>query len=272
MGEVAPVGIHNDLPSGEARVPIGAAHHKIAGGIDVDVGHLADIEAVALQHRGNDPIPDVGPQVLHSKILAVHDGHHHGLDALHIALLVKLHADLGLAVRPQQVILPDALRQPIAQGPAQGGRQRHQLRSLGAGSAEHHALVSGAAYGIVGAQGNVRGLGMDAALDLHRVGIEAVLRPGVANGPDGLPGNGSIVYQGLGGDLPADQAEVGGDHGLTGHPGGRILTEAFVQDGIGDGVRHLVRVAHRDAFRGKESFFHVCFFLSVDKKTAHQKT
>ena len=100
---------------------------------------------------------------------------------------------------------------------------------------------------------------MDAALDLHSIGIETVTLPGVADGTDGLPGNGIIIHLGLGGDLTADQAEVGGDHGLAGHTGAGVLGQAGIQNGIGNGVGNLVGVAIGNTFRGKESFFHVCF-------------
>ena len=61
----------------------------------------------------------------------------------------------------------DALGQTVAQSPGQSHRQGHQFGGLGAGTAEHHALVAGTAHFVVGAQSNISGLGVDTALDLH---------------------------------------------------------------------------------------------------------
>ena len=168
---------------------------------------------------------------------------------------------------PATVLMPTALRssavstlsQTIAQGAGQSYGQRHQLGSLGAGTAEHHTLVTGTANLVVGAQSDVCRLGMDTALDLNTVGIKAVTGINIADLTDGFPGNRCVINHGLGGDLTADDAEVGGDHGFTGHAGTGVLLEACVQDGVRDGVGNLVGVAVGYTFRGKESFFHFEF-------------
>ena len=61
------------------------------------------------------------------------------------AVLV-LDGDLGLAVGPQVVQLAALadLGQPARHAVGQRDGQRHQLRRLAAGEAEHHALVAGA--------------------------------------------------------------------------------------------------------------------------------
>ena len=213
--------------------------------------------------RGDDALPDVLPQLLDFKIGAVHHGHHHGLNAHHLVILVVLRRHLGFAVGTEQVVAADAGSQPVGQGPGHGGRQGHQLLGLGAGTAEHHALVSGAAYLVIGAQGDVGRLGVNPALDFHGVGVKAALRVHIADFPDHLPGNGRIVHLGRGGNLAADEAEVGGDHGFAGYPGVGVLSQAGIQDGIGDSVCHLVRVAAGNTFRGKKSFFHIYSFLAL---------
>ena len=100
---------------------------------------------------------------------------------------------------------------------------------------------------------------MDAALNFHRVGVKAVAGADIADLPDGLPGNGSVVNGSFRGDLAADDAEIRGDHSLAGHAGMGVLRKAGVQNGVGDGVRHLVGVAVGDTFGGKKSFFHFVF-------------
>ena len=225
----------------------------------MDIGNVLNVKAVTLQNRGDHILPDILSQRFDGKIRAVHDGDDHGVDSHHVSLLVKFHRDLGLSVGAKQVRLVDALGQAAAQGAAEGCGQGHQFRGLGAGAAEHHALIARAADLVVGSQRNIGGLGVDAALNFHRVGVEAVARIHIADLPDGLPGNGSVVNGSFRGDLAADDAEICGDHGLAGHAGVRILGKAGVQNGVGDGVRHLVGVAVGNTFGGKKSFFHFVF-------------
>ena len=223
------------------------------------MGDIRNPEAVTLQNRGNHILPDVFSQRFDGKIRSVHDGDDHGVDAHHVSLLVKFYRDLGLSVGTKQVGLVDALGQAAAQGAAEGNRQGHQLRGLGAGAAEHHALISRTANLVVGSQSNVGGLGVDAALNFHRVGVKAVAGIHIANLPNGFTGNGGVVNGGLRGDLAADDAEICGDHSLAGHAGVGILGKAGVQNGVGDGVRHLIGVAVGNTFGGKKSFFHFVF-------------
>ena len=179
-----------------------------------------------------------------------------GFDADNLACLVVLNGDLGLAVGAQQVVGVDALGQTVGQGTGQSHGQGHQLGSLGAGTAEHHALIACAANFVVGAQRDISGLGVDAALDLHGVGVEAVAGVDVADVADRLTGNSSVVHFSLGGDLTADQAEVGGDHGLAGNTGTGVLCQTCVQDSVRNGVGDLVGMAVGNTFRSKESLFH----------------
>ena len=40
VGEIAAIGVHDELPPGQTGVAVGAADDKIAGGVDVDMGCL----------------------------------------------------------------------------------------------------------------------------------------------------------------------------------------------------------------------------------------
>src|SRR5699024_1054512 len=132
----AAVGVHDDLPAGEAAVPHGAADDEAAGGIDVELGGAGNVlrRDDGLHHRLDDGLP----QVL--------GGDHDGGTAQDVALPVVLHGDLALAVGPQPAELPALAHggQPPAQGVGHGDGCGHQLRRLVAGVAEHHALVPGA--------------------------------------------------------------------------------------------------------------------------------
>jgi hypothetical protein len=57
-----------------------------------------------------------------------------------------------------------------------------------------------------------------------------------------------IVDVGLRGDFAGDDRHAGGDHGLDGDAGELILRQHRVEDGVGDLVGDLVRMAHADGF------------------------
>ena len=235
----------------------------------MDVGNTFNIEAVLLQHGCDNTLPDIAAQLGDLKILSMHHRHHNGIDAHHISLFIKLHRDLGLAVRTQQVIACHALGQTVGKRSCQRHRQRHQLRRLGTGTAEHHTLVTGTAHLVIGAHSNIRRLGMYLTKDLHSVSAETGALVGITDFTDHLTGNALIVHHSLGGDLTADQAEVGGDSDLAGHTGVGVLGKAGVQDRIGNGIRHLVGVTAGDTLRCKQSLFHNVLSFLKDTKIPH---
>ncbi len=51
VGEVAAVGIYNDLTAGQTGVAVGAADDEIAGGVDVDVGNICRSHTVPARER-----------------------------------------------------------------------------------------------------------------------------------------------------------------------------------------------------------------------------
>jgi hypothetical protein len=64
----------------------------------------------------------------------------------------------------------------------------------------------------------------------------------VADLADGIPHDLFVVDDRAGGDLPGQQHHAGLGQGLAGDAGVRILGEDRVHHGIGDLVRHLVRM------------------------------
>ena len=72
--------------------------------------------------------------------------HHDGVDADRAVLVVVLDGDLGLAVGAQvgQRAVLAHRAEPLGQPVGDRDRQRHQLRGVVAGVAEHQPLVAGA--------------------------------------------------------------------------------------------------------------------------------
>ena len=172
-----------------------------------------------------------------------------------IAALV-LDGDLGLAVRAEvrQLAGLADLGEPAGHAVREGDRQRHELRRLAAGEAEHHPLVAGAELegrgrvvadleGGVHALGDVRRLLLDRDERAAGQVVEAVVGPGVADVADGVADDRLEVHVGRRRDLAEDHDEAGRGGRLAGDPGLRVLADDRVQDGVADLVAHLVRMA-----------------------------
>ena len=134
-------------------------------------------------------------------------------------------------------------------------RRRHQRLGLVAGKAEHHALV---------ARALLLGLFPGHALgDVHRLlihrrnngagpPVKTHIGTIVANLLDCVADNGGKVGIGLGGDLPGDEGEAGGDQGFASHVGIRVLGQDGIQDAVGNLVGDLVRMSLGHGFGTEE--------------------
>ncbi len=145
MGCGPAVGVHNDLSSGEAGIPLRAAYYKASSGIDVNFCTL--IQQPGRDGGLDDQLNHVGTDLLQGCLRAVLRGDDHRIHSHWTAGLVIFHGDLTLAVGPQVVHQPLLAHggQPLGQLVGQRDGQRHKLLCLPAGVAEHHPLVAGAA-------------------------------------------------------------------------------------------------------------------------------
>ena len=182
----------------------------------------------------------------------------HGVDAHRPAVFVD-HRHLGLAVGAQvrHRADPPHLRQSLGEAVGQPDRQRHEIGRLVAGVAEHHPLVAGALgvervlaagsgaelEGRVHALRDIGRLGVER--DQHAAGlpVEAVGVVVVADLAHGLAHDGRNVDVGRGGHLARHHDQTGGQERLAGHPAGRVPFQHGVEHGVGNLVRHLVRMA-----------------------------
>ena len=161
------VGIHDDFPSGQAGISGRSADHEAAGGIDQDPGF---VRQQFLGNNGqNHLLLDCLPQLIHIHVSGMLGGNHHGIHR-HGLIVFVFHCHLGLSVRIEErqravlAHLRQAKRHPVAQGNGQG----HSFGRLGAGVAEHHALVAGTDIrflaavpgfqGVIHAHGDIRAL------------------------------------------------------------------------------------------------------------------
>ena len=136
-------------------------------------------------------------------------------------------------------------------------RQRHETFGLGAGVAEHQALVAGALLEVQAAAF------IDALRDVRRllvVGhehgatavVDAVVGVVVADLLDGLTGNGLEIHHRLGGDLTGHHHQAGVAQRLGGDARELVLRENRVEDGIRNLVRDLVRMTLGNRLGGEK--------------------
>ncbi len=216
-------------------------------------------------------------------------GDQNGLEADRLAVDV-VEGDLGLGVGPQvrDGAGPANLGMALGHAMSQMDRQRHQDVGLVAGVAEHHALVACALlvvgvaagrtaanlFGLVDALGDIGRLLVDGHHHATGLAVEAVGLGVVTDPGDRLTHHRWDVDVCRGGDLAGHDGQTGRHHGLAGDAAVGILLEEGVEDGIGNLIGHLVRMAFGHRFRGESKAVGHCHLPSMlgNRSTAASST
>ncbi len=141
----AAVGVDDDLAAGQAAVAVRAADDELAGRVDV-VLDLA-VDQVGRQQRLDDLVDDELRESRFASRPARAASRRRPCRSAPASVAVEFDRDLALAVGPQPIrlrLVEAGFGQPIDDPVSQRDRQRHQLRRVVAGVAEHQALVAGA--------------------------------------------------------------------------------------------------------------------------------
>jgi len=142
---------------------------------------------------------------------------------------------------------------------------RHEHVGFVGGIAEHQTLIAGTLF--------LATLPVHALVDVgrllaqgieHRAGVavEADVRMGVADLDHRVADQLFVVDRGGGGDLAGQDDHAGLGQGLAGDPGMGILTDDFVEHGIGNLIADLVGMAFGDRFGREQEVAHVGFHSS----------
>ena len=105
------------------------------------------------------------------------------------------------------------------------------------------------------ALGDVQTLAGDGVENENSIGMENIVVMRVADLADGLAGDSIVVQFGFGSDLTANDHQVALGVSLASHAAIRVLREAGVQDGIGNGIANFVRMALTDRLGRKDVVF-----------------
>ena len=186
------------------------------------------------------------------------------VDADGLAALVVLDRHLRLAVGTEIVdkALLAHVGQLLCHLVGKRDRERHELRGLGAGVAEHHALVACAVVelaraaflifkGVVDAHRDIAALLVDVRDNAAGVTVKAVLRAVVADVADDVACDLRDVDIAARGDLAHDVNKAGGDGRLAGHAAVGVFFKDRVEHRIGDLVADLVGMPLGDGFGGE---------------------
>ena len=251
----AAVRVDDDLAAGEAGVALRSADHEAAGRVDVEDG--VAIEQLGrhgrLDHLLDDRFAQIG--VADVRRVLRGDDDRAGADR---TLAVVLDGDLRLAVGTEEIEVARLARfgEALDELVRERDRQRHQLRRLADGEAEHEALIAGAAG--IDALRDVGRLRIDRGDHGAGLAVETVLGARVADLADGVADDGGKIDVGLGRDLARDHGHAGGDQRLTGDAAERIFRQDCVEDSVGNLIGDLVRVPLGDRLRGEKGAISHC--------------
>ena len=270
MTGVTTVGVDDDLAAGQTGVTHGATDLEATGRVHQEP-IVVGLQSELGDHRIDDVLADVRcEQLVQADVRRVLTGDDHRVQPDR-GLVVVLDRHLGLAVRAQIRNRPVTanLGQTLGEGMCELDRQRHQLRGLPVGVAEHQALVARSLtielvlfvvhtclVGGVHSLSDVGGLGIDGNVDPARVTVEPLcggVIPGLENFFSNEGGNVDIC---LGGDLTRDMDLTSGDHCLDRDPAGGVGGEHRVEDRVTDLIGHLVRMAFSDRLGGEKASGH----------------
>jgi hypothetical protein len=272
----AAVGVDDDLPAGDARVPHRASHHELPRRVHVDEVALLEpplVVEVAREDRVQDVLDDVRlDQRVDVEALAVLRRDEDALDldrplaTLVVDLVANRHLRLPVRTQVRQDLRTANLGKALRDLVRQHDRERHQLVRLVAGEAEHHPLVARAdpvervvvarvVLDLVRRLDPLRDVGrllVDRDDHATRLGVEAVLRAVVADLRDRLPDEARDVHVRLRRDLPRDDDEPRRHERLAGDAARGIVCENSVEDGVRDLVGDLVGMTLGDGLAREE--------------------
>ena len=144
MAGHAPVGVHDDLATGQTGVAHRTADNKATGRVDV---HLVAVVGELLGDRRTDDLFDqVGSdhRVPVDAVVVLGRHHHRPKTNRRVPLVVKGHLGLGVRSEVGDGSRLADLGVAFSHSVGQVNGQRHEHVGLIARKAEHHSLVAGA--------------------------------------------------------------------------------------------------------------------------------
>ena len=141
MATHAAIGVHDDLATGEARVPIGSTDHETPGRIDVKLCLLVD--HLGREGRLDDLFDDRFSQGTLLDVRRVLGRHDDGIEATRLVVLVlDRHLGLAIGAKPLDDVLLANVGESTRELVRKIDRHRHELTRLVDREPEHQSLVA----------------------------------------------------------------------------------------------------------------------------------
>lgn len=209
----------------------------------------------------DDLLLDFLAELLGGDVLGVLSRDNNSVNALGddgTVVVLILDGDLGLGVgsEPWQRAVTTSSRHGGVKLVGEQQSQGEELRGLVGGIAEHNTLVTGAellkGLLIVQTLGDIGRLLLNGNQKVESLVVEPLGRVVVTDILDGIANDLLVIELGLGGDFTEDHDHTGLGSGLTSDLGQRVLSQASIEDSIGDLISDLVGVTLTDGLGGEE--------------------
>lgn len=253
VGTPTTVGVDDDLAASQTGVTLGTTDDEETRGLDV-VDSLV-IKVLSGDGSLDDLLEDLLAELLSGDILRVLSRDDDGVDAdgdNGTVVVLVLDGDLGLGVGAEPgegaVAASGGHGSVELVGELEG--KREELGGLIGGITEHDALVTGTealeSLLVVETLSNIRGLLLNGDEQVQGLVVKALGGVIVANILDGITDDLLVVNLGLGSDLTKDHDHAGLGGSLASNLGEGVLSQAGVEDSIGNLIGNLVGVTLAD--------------------------
>jgi hypothetical protein len=206
------------------------------------------VDPVSRDHLVDDHVHHAFADGVVGNVGGVLRGQHDRVGRNRLAVFItESHLRFRVRAQPGQFARLAHFRLAFAEAVRVLDRRRHQHIGFVGGVAEHQALVAGALvfrFGAVDALVDVRRLRADQVQHAAGRAVEVDVRTVVADAVDHAADDAFVIDPGGGGDLAGHDGDAGLHQRFAGHARVFILRD----DGVEDGVRHLVGDLVRMAF------------------------
>ena len=253
MGTPATVGVNNDLTAGETGVTLRTTNDEETRGLNVVDGVV--IKVLGRNDLLDDLLLDLLSELLGGDILRMLGRDNNSVDTLgddSAVIMAVLNGDLSLGVgaEPGERAIATSGRHGSIQLVGEEKGEGEELGSLVGGIAEHDTLVTSTellkSLLVVKTLSDIGRLLLNGDEQVAGLVVETLGGVIVTDVLDSLTDNLLVVELGLGGNLTEDHDHTGLGGSLASDLGEGVLSQAGIEDSIGDLISDLVGVTLTD--------------------------
>ena len=270
MTRISAIGIYDNFPSSQPAVSLRSANYKTACGIDKEFGFL--IYHICRQNLVENILLHICMNLLLCYTLIMLSRKHHCIQTDGMSSLIILYCNLGLSIRTKirQGSVFAHLGQLTNQLVSQSDRIRHILLRLIGSIAEHHTLVActnsiqlavvhrifSCFQSLIYTHGNIAGLLVQSNQNAAGITVKAIFCTIVTNFANGLTDNRLNIYICIGSNFSHNHNQTSSGAGFACNAAHGIFFHQRIQNSIGNGIAHFIRMTLSYRFRSKQYFLH----------------